>query len=65
MIGQSVINIKSGGRGRLSTLFAGLFLLFLTFGSWGLGAPDPYGRPRCRHDNGFDWNIRAGRLLKI
>ncbi|MEX1013037.1 MAG: SulP family inorganic anion transporter [Waddliaceae bacterium] len=29
MIGQSVINIKSGGRGRLSTLFAGLFLLFL------------------------------------
>ena len=26
MIGQSVINIKSGGRGRLSTLFAGLFL---------------------------------------
>ncbi len=29
MIGQSVINIKSGGRGRLSTLFAGSFLLFL------------------------------------
>ena len=29
MIGQSVINVKSGGRGRLSTLFAGLFLLFL------------------------------------
>ena len=29
MIGQSVINIKSGGRGRLSTLFAGMFLLFL------------------------------------
>ncbi len=29
MIGQSVINTKSGGRGRLSTLFAGLFLLFL------------------------------------
>ncbi len=29
MIGQSVINIKSGGRGRLSTLFAGVFLLFL------------------------------------
>jgi sulfate permease, SulP family len=29
MIGQSVINIKSGGRGRLSCLFAGLFLLFL------------------------------------
>ena len=29
MIGQSVINVKSGGRGRLSTLVAGLFLLFL------------------------------------
>lgn len=29
MIGQSVINVKSGARGRLSTLFAGLFLLFL------------------------------------
>lgn len=27
MIGQSVINIKSGGRGRLSTLFAGVMLL--------------------------------------
>ncbi|MFN3828359.1 MAG: SulP family inorganic anion transporter [Micavibrio sp.] len=36
MIGQSVINIKSGGRGRLSTLFAGLFLLFLilVMGKW-------------------------------
>ena len=29
MIGQSVINVKSGGRGRLSTLIAGLFLMFL------------------------------------
>ena len=29
MIGQSVINVKSGGRGRLSTLVAGTFLLFL------------------------------------
>ena len=29
MIGQSVINVKSGGRGRLSALVAGLFLLFL------------------------------------
>ena len=27
MIGQSIINIKSGGRGRLSTLSAGVFLL--------------------------------------
>lgn len=29
MIGQSVINVKSGGRGRLSSLVAGLFLIFL------------------------------------
>ncbi|MGM0875904.1 MAG: SulP family inorganic anion transporter [Bacillota bacterium] len=29
MIGQSVINIKSGGRGRLSSLVAGMFLMFL------------------------------------
>ncbi|MBD7938195.1 SulP family inorganic anion transporter [Cytobacillus sp. Sa5YUA1] len=29
MIGQSVINVKSGGRGRLSTLVAGLVLMFL------------------------------------
>ncbi len=36
MIGQSVINVKSGGRGRLSTLSAGLFLLFLmlVLGDW-------------------------------
>ncbi len=29
MIGQSMINVSSGARGRLSTLWAGLFLLFL------------------------------------
>jgi SulP family sulfate permease len=29
MIGQSVINIKSGGRGRLSSLVSGVFLMFL------------------------------------
>ena len=29
MIGQSIINIKSGGRGRLSTLTAGVFLMVL------------------------------------
>lgn len=29
MIGQSVINIKSGGRGRLSTFVAGVFLLLM------------------------------------
>ncbi|MHB8950173.1 MAG: SulP family inorganic anion transporter [Rhodoferax sp.] len=36
MIGQSVINIKSGGRGRLSTLAAGVFLLLMVvfIGDW-------------------------------
>jgi SulP family sulfate permease len=36
MIGQSVINIKSGGRGRLSTLVAGVFLLLMVvfLGGW-------------------------------
>lgn len=29
MIGQSIINVKSGGRGRLSALVAGLFPMFL------------------------------------
>ncbi|MGC1395223.1 MAG: SulP family inorganic anion transporter [Coleofasciculaceae cyanobacterium] len=36
MIGQSVINIQSGGRGRLSSFSAGVLLLFfmLALGSW-------------------------------
>jgi len=29
MIGQSIINVKSGGRGRLSAFAAGIFLLFM------------------------------------
>lgn len=29
MIGQSIINVKSGGRGRLSTLLAGVYLLLM------------------------------------
>ncbi len=32
MIGQSMINVKSGGRGRLSTFCAGIFLLILCVG---------------------------------
>ena len=36
MIGQSIINVKSGGRGRLSTLCAGMFLLLMIvfLGDW-------------------------------
>ena len=43
MIGQSVINVKSGGRGRLSTLVAGVFLLILlvVLGPWVKQIPMP------------------------
>ena len=43
MIGQSVINIKSGGRGRLSGLAAGVYLLTLMVvaGSWLRQIPMP------------------------
>ena len=36
MIGQSIINVKSGGRGRLSCFCAGVFLLFMivALGDW-------------------------------
>jgi SulP family sulfate permease len=36
MIGQTVINVKSGGRGRLSTFIAGFFLLIMVvfLGDW-------------------------------
>ncbi|AKI00034.1 sulfate permease-like transporter, MFS superfamily [Hoeflea sp. IMCC20628] len=36
MIGQSIINVKSGGRGRLSTFMAGAMLLFfiVVLGDW-------------------------------
>ena len=36
MIGQSIINVKSGGRGRLSTFCAGVFLLIMIvfLGDW-------------------------------
>ncbi len=43
MIGQSVINIKSGGRGRLSSFCAGVFLLLLVVvgGPWVKQIPMP------------------------
>lgn len=43
MIGQSVINVKSGGRGRLSTFVAGAFLMFLilVLGDFVLQIPMP------------------------
>jgi SulP family sulfate permease len=43
MIGQSVINVTAGGRSRLSTFFAGGFLLFLilVLGDWVKRIPMP------------------------
>ena len=43
MIGQSVINVKSGGRGRLSVLAAGVFLLVMVvfLGPWVSQIPMP------------------------
>ncbi|CDY78942.1 Sulfate permease [Caballeronia glathei] len=43
MIGQTVINVKSGGRGRLSTFVAGAFLLVLVvfLGPWVRQIPMP------------------------
>jgi len=43
MIGQSMINVKSGARGRLSSLCAGIFLLFLVvvLGDWVSRIPMP------------------------
>ena len=48
MIGQSVINVKSGGRSRLSTLVAGvaLLLLMVLLSDW-VGRI-PYGGPWWR-----------------
>ncbi|MEZ4831320.1 MAG: SulP family inorganic anion transporter [Caldilineaceae bacterium] len=53
MIGQSVINVKSGGRGRLSTLFAGSFLLFLILVLGDFVRQIPIGGAGCRDDHGF------------
>ncbi|WP_048644939.1 SulP family inorganic anion transporter [Nitratireductor soli] len=43
MIGQSMINVKSGGRGRLSCFAAGVFLLFMIvlLGDWVRQIPMP------------------------
>lgn len=43
LIGQSIINIQSGGRGRLSTLTAGVFLMLLIvfLGDWVAQIPMP------------------------
>jgi hypothetical protein len=58
MIGQSVINVKSGGRGRLSTFCAGIFLLILSSCWDRLGEADPDGRAGRSHDHGVDRHLQ-------
>ncbi len=60
MIGQSVINIKSGGRGRLSTFAAGVFLLLLLVAFQSVGETNPDARTRGGHDHGFDRHVFVG-----
>jgi SulP family sulfate permease len=57
MIGQSIINVKSGGRGRLSTFVAGVFLLILVvaLGDWVAHHPD--GGAGGDHDHGLDRHL--------
>ena len=52
MIGQSVINVTSGGRGRLSCLVAGVLLLVLVVYGSDPGAADPDGCAGGGDDHG-------------
>jgi SulP family sulfate permease len=68
MIGQSVINVKSGGRGRLSSLVAGVFLMFLIviLGDWVVQIPMAalVGVMIMVSISTFDWNsMKHLRLL--
>ena len=57
MIGQSVINVSSGARGRLSTLVSGVFLLILLLALHGLLAIVPVAGADGGDDHGFDQHI--------
>ena len=58
MIGQSVINVKSGGRTRLSTFIAGAFLLVPAAGSGRSGGPHSDARACGDHDHGLDQHLQ-------
>jgi MFS superfamily sulfate permease-like transporter len=60
MIGQSVINVKSGGRGRLSTLVAGVFLLHAGGVRRRLGGADPDGGAGGGDDHGVHRHLQLG-----
>ena len=60
MIGQSIINVTSGARGRLSTLWAGLFLLFLILVLQDWVAQIPMAALGRGHDHGLGRHLRLG-----
>jgi sulfate permease, SulP family len=65
MIGQSVINVKSGGvRGRLSTLSAGVLLLLMVVFS-ATGWADPDGRAGRGDDHGVDRHLQLESLRNL
>ena len=57
MIGQSMINVKSGGRGRLSCAFAGVMLLFFCVSLGPMGQPDSDARAGGDHDHGVGGDV--------
>ncbi len=70
MIGQSVINVKSGGRGRLSALVAGVFLILLIVFLGDIVARVPMaalvGVMIMVSIGTFDWNsLRTLRIVPI
>ncbi|QOR67225.1 SulP family inorganic anion transporter [Cytobacillus suaedae] len=70
MIGQSVINVKSGGRGRLSALVAGVFLILLIVFLGDIVARVPMaalvGVMIMVSIGTFDWNsLRTMRIVPI
>ena len=64
MIGQSVINVKSGGRGRLSTLVAGVVLLILVVFLVGWVKQIPMGRPGRGDEHGVHRHVQLGFVQK-
>ncbi len=57
MIGQSIINVKSGGRGRLSAFTAGVVLLILVVGLGRSGGADSDAGAGRHHDHGVDRHV--------
>ena len=57
MIGQSVINVQSGGRGRLSTLCGWDFPIICHLVFARLGQANANGSISSRHDHGVNWYI--------